>query len=87
MVQTNNEVQTHSVISLLQLVLSEQETLCNVEDKLDDDVPEGSRKRERLEKQAEDTGSTILSIQARPAKIKELEGGDDKTGQWGACKT
>ena len=54
MAQTNSEVRTQSVVSILQLISSEEERLYAVEDKLDDldDEGGGSRKR-RLEQRAE----------------------------------
>ena len=81
MERTNDEVRTQSVISLLQLILSEDEKLYSIEDKLDD-APEGSRKRQRLEKRAEDIASSIQCIRARLAKIEQpaTRRGDNKTG-------
>ena len=45
--RTNNKVQRQSMISLLQLISSEEQRLYDVEDKLED-AAEGLRKREQL---------------------------------------
>ena len=79
MARTNQEVRTQSVISLLQLISSEEERLYDVEDKVED-AAEGSRKRQRLEQRCDDIRANIRNIRARLEKIdKSDEGGGNRS--------